>query len=183
MIEIWRDIKDYEGLYQVSNWGRVKSLNYRRTVKERVLKPNKHKSGYLQVTLCKNGKLKHYLVHRLVTEAFLENPDNLPQVNHKDEDKTNNFVGTPENDYKDGNLEWCDIKYNINYGTHNERCVKANTNGKLSKPVLQFSKSGDLIREWESIRECGRNGFNVTDIILCCKGRHKTHKGFIWKYS
>lgn len=185
MREIWRDIKDYEGLYQVSNWGRVKSLGNGKSnnSKERFLRPGKDGCGYLQICLCKNGKTKMFLVHRLVATAFLENPNNLPEVNHKDEDKTNNFVGTPENDYRDGNIEWCYGEYNKNYGSRNERISKTMTNGKLSKKVLQFTKTGKFVREWPSANECGRNGFNHGHIVLCCNGERKTHKGYIWKYK
>ena len=127
--------------------------------------------GYLLVR--RNGKL--YRVHRLVAELFLPNPDNLPQVNHKSEVKTQNFVD---------NLEWCDAKYNINFGTHNERVAKANTNHPLkSKPVLQFDLEGNFIKEWSSTMECGRNGFDQSNISKCCNGKLKTHKGYIWKYK
>ena len=115
MEEIWKYIEGYEGLYEVSSYGRVRSLGqfvnhnyggyaYR---KGRILKPGLGSRGYLSVTLSKNGIQKNYSVHRLVAQAFIENPDNLPQVNHKDEDRTNNNVT---------NLEWCDAKYNVNYG-------------------------------------------------------------------
>lgn len=175
--EIWKDIKDFEG-HQVSNFGRVRSLNYNRTGKTKVLSPGETKGGYLRVHLCKNGKGKTFQVHRLVAEAFIPNPLNLPQVNHKDEDKTNNFCGTPENDFNDGNLEWCDCKYNNNYGTHNERVAE-----KLSKPVIQLTKTGELVREWPSTMEVSRNGFNQGHIASCCRGEIKSHKGFIWKYK
>lgn len=179
MREIWKDIKDYEGLYQVSNFGRVRSLGNGRTHKtSRIRKLLKNNVGYLVVQLCKDGKVKTYLVHQLVASAFLENPDNLPCVNHKDEVKTNNFVGTPENDYKDGNLEWCNREYNNNYGTRTERFTKA-----MSKKVLQLTKSGELFREWESTRECGRNGFDSGAVCKCCNGKLKSHKGYIWKYK
>ena len=174
MTEIYKDIKDLEGLYQVSNFGNVLSLNYHRSGKPKLLKPRKIKGGYLQVLFCKNGEMKNYLVHRLVAETFLPNPNNFPEVNHKDEDKTNNSVE---------NLEWCDGKYNQNYGTRNERISKANTNGKLSKPVLQFSKTGELIREWPSTQECSRNGFNQSAVAECCQGKRKSHKGFKWQYA
>ena len=189
MTEIWRDVKDYEGLYQVSNWGKFLSLNYHQTGKPGLMNPSERKDGYLQVGLRKNGETNLCLVHRLVAETFLPNPENKPCINHKiegDEGKKINMVIFNEDgtiDKEKTTIEWVTRKENNDYGTHNERVAKANTNGKLSKRVLQFSKSGDLIREWESIRECGRNGFNVTDIVLCCKGRQKTHKGFIWKYS
>ena len=109
MKEIFKDIEEYEGLYQISNLGRVKSLKYG---KERILKPAKDKKGYLYVCLYKQGKMKIYRVHRLVAQAFIPNPNNLPQVNHKDEDKTNNASS---------NLEFCDAKYNNNYGNHNKK--------------------------------------------------------------
>lgn len=167
--EIWKPIKGYEGLYEISNWGRVKSLNYRRSGKLGLLKPKVDKDGYLVVCFCKDGKRKYFFVHRLVAEVFLENPDNLPCVNHKDENKTNNSVD---------NLEWCTHEYNINYGSHNERKAKTQ-----SKPVLQFTLSGDLIREWVSMAECTRNGFRQSAVCRCCRGELKTHKGYIWRYK
>ena len=179
--EIWRTAivngEPWEN-YQVSNFGNIMSLNYNHTGKPKLLKYKKEKNGYLRVYLCKNKKSKIFLVHRLVAETFLENPDNLPQVNHKDENKTNNFVGTPENDYKDGNLEWCNHEYNNNYGTHNERSAKTR-----SKKVLQLSLDGVLIKEWTSTNECGRNGFDNSAVVRCCNGERKTHKGYIWKYK
>lgn len=184
--EIWRTViingEPYEN-YQVSNFGRIMSLNYGRTGKAKLMTPSENKYGYLVVLLYKNGKRKMHRVHRLVAEIFLSNPNNLPQVNHKDEDKTNNFVGTPENNYKDGNLEWCTCEYNQNFGSRNERISKTKTNGKTSKKVLQFSKSGEFIREWESTRECERNGFDHSGVMKCCNGKLKIHKGYIWRYK
>ena len=127
-IEEFRDIPGYEGLYEVSNLGRVRSLET-----ERILKPSKNTWGYLFVSLYKNGIKKAVRIHRLVALAFIPNPDNLPCINHKDEDKTNNTVD---------NLEWCDDKYNANYGTRNERIAE-----KTRKPVLQFDLLGNFIRE------------------------------------
>ena len=120
MIEEWRPIEGYEGLYEVSNTGQVRSLDRYvknghssyRLQKGRVLSPTKDRYGYLFVILTCNGKHKMFLVHRLVAQAFILNPDNLPQVNHKDEDKTNNRVD---------NLEWCDAKYNNNYGSRKDK--------------------------------------------------------------
>lgn len=114
MIEEWRKIVGYEGLYEVSSFGRVRSLDrfYYRLHKGKFLSPTKDRYGYLTVTLNCNGKSKTIKIHRLVAQAFLPNPDNLPQVNHKDEVKSNNCVE---------NLEWCDGKYNVNYGTRQER--------------------------------------------------------------
>ena len=173
-MEIWKDIEGYEGLYQISNFGRVRSLNYRGTGQTKVLSPGEGGRGYLLVNLCKNGKTKKYQVHRLVAEAFIPNWFDDPQVNHIDEDKTNNRVE---------NLEWCSAKYNINYGTHNKRVFEKTTNGKLSKPVLQFTKTGEFVREWPSISEAERNGFNNGHIASCCRGERQTHKGYVWKYK
>ena len=166
MEEIWKDKKDYEGHYQVSNFGKVKSIKFG---KEKILKLNKDKDGYLQVTLCKNNIKKVYKVHRLVAEAFLDNPYNLSQVNHKDEDKTNNNVD---------NLEWCDRLYNVRYGTGIERRSK-----KRSKPVLQYDLNGNLIKVWISVNDAGRNGFNQGNVADCCRGERKTHKDCIWRYK
>ena len=176
MEEIWKDIKDYEGLYQVSNWGRIKRLRRLITnqynsfyIEEKILKPQKNRYGYLYINLYKNGIMKHITIHKLVAEAFIDNPDNLPQVNHKDENKTNNIVT---------NLEWCDRKYNQNYGTRTERVAE-----KISKIVLQYDLEGNFIKEWKSTAECGRNGFNQGAVAACCRGKRKTYKGFIWKYK
>ena len=189
-IEIWKtavyDDEIYEGLYKVSNFGRILSLNYRNTGKAELMNPFDNGRGYLQVLLYKNGKRKTCKVHRLVAETFLENPENLPEVNHKDENKKNNFVFLNEDgsvDKKRSNLEWKNHKDNINHGTHNERVAKANTNGIRSKPVLQLSLTGDLIREWPSVGECGRNGFNHGAVCRCCNGKQKTHKGFRFMYK
>ena len=168
--EFWKPVVGYEGLYEVSNFGRVKSIKFG---KERILKPGTNGRGYSKVVLCKNGKKKRYLVHRLVAEAFLPNPNNLPQVNHRDENKLNNNAE---------NLEWCSAKYNINFGTRNEKVAEKNTNGKCSKTVLQYDLEGNFIREWKSTAECGKNGFNQGNVAECCQGKRKTHKGFIWRY-
>ena len=172
--EIFKDVKGYEGLYQVSNFGNIMSLNYSNTGKAKLMNPRERKDGYLQVHLYKNRKPKMFQVHRLVAEAFIPNPDNLPEVNHKDEDKTNNSVE---------NLEWCTREYNNNYGTHNKRVSKKMTNGKLSKIVLQYSLDGELIREWPSTRECERNGYYHGNVVACCRGERNFHKGYIWIYK
>lgn len=173
--EIWLPVKDFEGLYEVSSCGRVRSLgNGIRNSKQGVLKPFKKYDGYFLVGLHKNGKVKVYLIHRLVAETFIPNLFDYQQVNHIDENKTNNNVE---------NLEWCDHKYNCNYGTRNKRISEKMTNGKKSKPILQFTKTGELVREYPSTREAGRNGFHPGHIIDCCKGKQKYHKGFIWKYK
>ena len=165
--EVWKDIEEYEGLYQVSNQGRVKSLWFG---KEKILKPEKVRNGYLLVGLWKNGKPKMYQVHRLVALTFLPNPNNLPEVNHKDEDKTNNCVD---------NLELCDRKYNMNFGTRTQRQAE-----KCSKPVIQFTKDGKFVREWKSTMDVERNlGYSNSHISSCCTGRYNSSYGFIWKYK
>lgn len=167
-IETWRDIEGYEGLYEVSNLGNVRSLNYLRTGKTKILKVRKYKNGYLYVDLCKNGKPKNFMIHRLVANAFISNPQNLPQVNHKDENKENNHVS---------NLEWCTCAYNLNYGTHNQRIAEKN-----SKPVISTDKNGNE-EYFPSIMEAERRyGFKNQHICDCLKGRQKTHKGRTWQY-
>lgn len=121
MDEIWKDIPGYEGKYEVSNLGNVRSLNYNHTGEIKLLKQGTNKKGYKLVNLCKNGKQKCYLIHRLVAMTFIPNPNNLPIINHKDENKVNNNVK---------NLEWCTIAYNNNYGTRNERTSESHKGKK-----------------------------------------------------
>ena len=175
MKEIWKEIEGYPN-YQVSNMGRVKSLE-RNVVKgngglykieEKILKSIKKRDGYLQINLSKEGKQKTCLIHRLVASTFLDNPNNFFEVNHIDEDKTNNRVD---------NLEWCSREYNCNYGTRNKR---------ISIPILQFSLDGKLIRKWDSAREVEKE-LNIahSQITACCKKRknYKSAGGYIWKYK
>lgn len=194
-MEIWKDIAGYEGLYQVSNEGRVKSLEKNRHLgngakwiqAEKILKPRKNTKGYLQVALWKNRNYKNLNVHRLVAEAFISNPNNYPQVNHRDENKENNAVWVNEDgsiDQEKSNLEWCTNEYNHNYGTRNERGCKGlkEHNIKKRKKVCQYTIDGLLVKVWSSTCECGRNGFCQSGVNSCCNGKHKTHKGYMWKY-
>lgn len=162
MGEVWKDIKGYEGLYQVSNLGRVKSLWYKR---ERILKPSKDRQGYLKVNLCRNNIRITYKVHRLVAEVFIPNPENKPQVNHINEIK---------NDNRMENLEWTTSKENINHGTRNQQ---------VSKPVNQYDLQWNLVAIYESLNEASRQtGVNQGNISAVCLGRYKTAGGFRWRY-
>lgn len=178
--EIWKPIDGYENLYEVSNYGRVKSLGNGKSnnSKERFLKASKEGNGYLRVGLSKDGKKKDFKVHRLVASAFIENPNNLPQINHIDEDKQNNHVS---------NLEWCTAEYNNNYGTHNERVAKSLTgvfNTKVSKAVFQYTKQGEFIAEFPSVSEVQRQlGYPIQHISHCCLGKRKSANGYIWRYK
>ena len=192
-IEIWKTVvydgEVYEGLYKVSNLGKILSLNYHRTGKSELLTPVERKDGYSQVTLSKNKEKKRCLVHRLVAETFLPNPKGKPCINHKiqgKKGKSMNMVIFNEDgtiDKERTTIEWATYEENNNYGGHNDRISKALTNGKRSKKVLQLSLDGDLIKEWESIQECGRNGFNQGAVCQCCNGKRKTHKGFRFQYE
>ena len=193
MNEIWRtavyDGEIYEELYKVSNLGRILSLDYRNTGKPGLMNPFETPNGYLQVCLSKNRETKKCYVHRLVAEAFLENPEGKPCVNHKiegDEGKTMNMVIFNEDgsvDEEKSTIEWVTYKENNDYGTHNERMAKTKTNGKQSKRVLQLSLSGELIREWPSTMECERNGFDHSAVARCCRGKQKSAYGFLWMYK
>lgn len=168
-MEEWRSIEGFNG-YQVSSLGNVRSLDYHQTGKVQVLKLRKNKNGRIYVNLYKDGKIKSCQVHRLVAQAFLSNPDNLPQVNHKDENPSNNRVE---------NLEYCTAKYNSNYGSHNQRVSEAK-----SISVAQYSKEGNLIAVYYGAREASRqSGISQGNISECCKGKLKTCGGFIWKYT
>ena len=191
MNEIWRTVI-YDGIvyddYQVSNLGRILSLNYKNTGRAELMTLVDDGDGYLTVQLSKNRKRKTCKVHRLVAQTFLPNPENKPEVNHKiegNEGKKINMVIFNEDgsiDKEKTSIEWVTRKENNNYGTHNERMAKTKTNGKKSKRVLQLTKSGDLIREWPSTRECGRNGFDQGAVADCCRGERKSHKGFRFMY-
>lgn len=180
MEEIWKDIKGYEGSYQVSNLGRVKSLTrfIKRetepcsfyTIKERIMKLKENNRGYLTVMLSSHCKSKGFSVHRLVAEAFLENPSKLPFVNHKDENKLNNHVD---------NLEWCDNYYNFNYSN-----VKQRAREKQGKPIEQFDLNGNFIKVFNSIGEAVELlGLNRSNLCRCLSEKSSQCAGYIWKYK
>ena len=163
--EIWKDIPEYENLYKISSIGRVMSLNYLNTGKEKILKPRKEGKGYLKVTLSKEGEKKDFKIHRLVAQSFLDNPDNLPQINHRNEDKKDNRVE---------NLEYCDAKYNNNFGTHTQRMAKAKS---ISVICVETGKI------YQSARDIQRQlVFNQSNISKCCMDKYKSAYGFHWQY-
>ena len=186
--EEWRDVVGYEGLYQVSSIGRIKSLErksaqfYQKgtlccySVKEKICKQSIVK-GYLMVHLSKEKRKEQIKVHRLVAGAFIPNTKGLPQVNHKNENKLCNEVK---------NLEWCSCQYNNNFGTRNERISQSQRNNpKFSKKVVQYTLDGKFVREWDSICELGRNCFDRKGVSRVCRGikNYNTSGGYIWKFK
>ena len=164
--EVWKPVVGYEGLYEVSNIGRVRSINFHKSGKAKVMSPSLNTWGYPIVDLRKNNKRHSYTVHRLVALAFIPNPDNLPEINHKNEIKYDNTVE---------NLEWCTRKYNINYGTAIKR---------RSKPIVQLDNNGNVVKKWESESAASRYyKISRKNIYDCLHGKQKTSKGFVWKYD
>lgn len=189
--ERWVDVKGYEGLYQVSTHGRVYSVP-RPHAKGGILRPGMASSGYLQVHLYKNGTGKWRMVHRLVAENLIDNPDNLPEVNHKDECKTNNHIS---------NLEWCTTSYNLSYGTGPMRrvashdyaasSIKSAANHdyeaigkKRRKPVIQYDLNGNFIKRWDGVELAGEGvGHCPSNISSVCRGKLPHAYGYIWRYE
>lgn len=200
MEEIWKDIINYEGKYEVSNLGRVRSLSYNGTGEIKFLKQSTNKRGYKRVGLCKDGKTKHYYVHRLVAMTFIPNPNNYKEVNHKDEKPSNNDVK---------NLEWCDTKYNNNYGTRGKKISKSlkgktfneEYRKKLSeghkgknkgkdnpnaKPILMYDREGNFIRRFDCISDTNeyfgkKNAYK--NVSSCLRGERPTAYNHIFKYE
>ena len=148
-----KDIENYEGLYAVTSCGKVWSYK-----SKRFLRPYANTDGYQRISLCKNGEVKKYYIHRLVAEAYLPNPENLPQVDHIDNDKTHNYLN---------NLQWI---------TNRDNSRKAN-----NKPILQYDLDGNFVKEWNCAADVGKEA--SVNICNCLKGRQKTACGYIWKYK
>lgn len=181
MKEIWKDIKNYENKYKVSNYGKIKNSKT-----NKILKPSLNTYGYPIVTLCKDGTTSTKTIHRLVAESFIDNSNNLPQVNHIDGNKQNNFIT---------NLEWVTISQNIihsykkglrNYpiGNKNNRYGKLGRKHNKSKAVIQYDKNLNIIAKYGSEREAERiTGIRQSSIGCCCRNTQKTAGGYIWKFE
>ena len=171
--EVFKDIPNYGGRYQISNYGRVWSV-----IKSQFVKQHINNDGYCQVRLYfGDGRKKHEMVHRLVALAFLPRENTrLTQVNHKDENKENNYIE---------NLEWCTASYNNSYGKRLERVSNTNkANGKRKKPVLQYDLQGNFVKEYPSAKEAEiENNIARGHVTKVCKDERKSAGGFIWKYK
>lgn len=172
-IEEWKPIEGYEDRYEISNFGRVKSLERKdlnnHLLKERILKPKINRDGYSYLQLCYDGNKKGFFVHRLVAAAFIDNPNGYPVVNHKDENKQNNYVS---------NLEWCTVLYNNRYGTKAIR-----TGEHYAKAVVQLTMEGDYIRTFKSLHDVYRKfGYAPINISRCCNHVPKKLSAYGYKW-
>lgn len=177
--EIWKSISGYEGLYEVSNYGKIRSLNrvlnrkdgVKTSIKGKILTYNICRKGYYRSKLCKGDGGKYKTIHRLVAIEFIPNPKKLPQINHIDGDKSNNNVE---------NLEWCTNKYNMEHAIENGLTRFNNT----SKPVSQYTMEGVLIKTYPSGLQAEREtGIYTSGISMCCRGYYTHSKGYIWRYA
>lgn len=164
-VEEWRPVEGFEDRYKVSNTGSVFSI-----ISNRLLTPKIDRYGYKCVCLFRKGKSKHTTIHRLVAKAFISNPENLPTVNHKDENKLNNRAE---------NLEWLSVKDNDNYGSRNERMA----NSKKVNPIAQYDSTMNLIKIHLGVKDAQRNtGVNRNSIRDVCRGLRPTAGGYVWRY-
>lgn len=170
MIEKWKSIEGYEGMYKISNLGRC--ISFKSCKEGKIIKPIKCLNGYLEYQLNKNGKRKCYMAHRLVALAFIPNPYNKEQVNHKDENISNNNFE---------NLEWVTPKENANYGTRNERSIKNHNYNK----VVQLTLNYEYVAKYENAKLASESvGLtNSSCIIRCCKKTNKQSKNYLWMYE
>lgn len=175
MEEIWKDIPGYEGLYQASSLGRIKSLSRNisveaknqhtkfvcdKSLKEKILKLKKTKDGYYEIGLFKNNKCKYFRVHRLIAKTFLDNPFCLPIINHKNHNRLDNKVD---------NLEWCTVKYNVRYSK--------------AKKIMQLDKNKKVIKIWNCMSDVQEMlGIRVSKLSACCKYNNRTANGYYWRY-
>ena len=178
MEEKWKPIIETDGIYEISNYGNIRTIDRyakvcgggKRLVKGGLKKPTKCTNGYLELQANICGKRKIFLIHRLVAQYFVPNPNNYPEVNHKDENPQNNNAD---------NLEWCTPKYNCNYGTRNKRCMEK----VIKKPVKQLSLDGKCLAVYPMIKEAMiKTGIDETQISRVCKGKNVTAGGFKWEY-
>lgn len=170
MMETWKSVKGFEGLYEVSNYGRVKSLNYHRTGEAQILKPGRTNGGYMNVVLTKDKIRYSKRVHRLVADAFLPNPNNYTELNHKDENPANNRLY---------NLEWCSREYNINYGSRNKKVSE-----KMSKKIIQYTMDGEIVKVWKSQKEVEKTlGWSQGTISLAVNKKIPSFHGFLWEFA
>lgn len=181
-IEVWKDIPGFEGLYQASTLGRIRSLNYRKVPgRIAVLSLFTQKDGYQRVNLHKGLQQKSYWVHILIAKTFLPNPLGLSQVNHKDENPSNNSVF---------NIEWCSPKHNCNWGTRNLRQSATynlnKPNNGIVKATIQLTKDNAIVKEWASANDAANAlGIHVSNIVRCCnhEQHYKTAGGYRWEYK